>query len=160
MFLFEETALYRFGGTCFFAQSASDTFCIIGVFYRVAVHFAGACACAAVNTAFFVYPVAEYRHRLEDRVDGSQRTDIFAEGTVDQNGQQYCEQKEKIFPCIKPSQSAVHSLIQKYMRNTALKRAGRTDELTEPWRTLSEKIGDYHGQQDHKQDENHILKLS
>ena len=47
----------------------------------------------------------------------------------DRKNNDYCQ--KQIFPCIKPSYCAPHSLIKKHQRNAALQSSCRTDQLAE-----------------------------
>ena len=48
------------------------------------------------------------RHRIKDGIKCSQRTDIFAERTVDQNGENDGYGKDHILPYGQPAQCTAH----------------------------------------------------
>ena len=73
--------------TYFFALTAANTLRMVGSFGRINLHLADLCAGAALGTLIFIYPVFEHGNRIKNRIDGAQRTDIFAKRAINQDRQ-------------------------------------------------------------------------
>lgn len=71
--------------TYFFALTAANTLRMVGSFGRINLHLADLCAGAALGTLIFIYPVFEHGNRIKNRIDGTQRTDIFAKRAINQD---------------------------------------------------------------------------
>ena len=113
--------------TGFSASATADTFRTVGVFHRVYYHLACFCTFSAFYTLIFIHSILIQRHRIKDGIKRSQRTDIFAERTVDQNGENDCYDKDHILPYVQPAQCTAHGFIQKYQRQSALQCSCRAD---------------------------------
>ena len=113
--------------TGFSASATADTFRTVGVFHRVYYHLACFCTFSAFYTLIFIHSVLIQRHRIKYGIKRSQRTDIFAERTVDQNGENNCYDKDHILPYVQPAQCTAHGFIQKYQRQSALQCSCRAD---------------------------------
>ena len=132
---------------------------MICILHRVHLHLTDLCADSAAGTFLIIYPVSEHRDGIEYRIDRSQRTNIFAERPVDQNRENDGNRQQHIFPCIQPSHRASHGLVEQDKGNPSLQRPGRTDQLTEIRRPLSQDIHQEHRQKDHKYNKYHIFQL-
>ena len=117
--------------TCLLTPSATDTFRTVGVFHRVYDHLACFCTFSAFYTLIFIHSVLIQRDRIKDGIKCSQGTDIFAERTVDHNGENDCYDKDHILPYVQPAQCTAHGFIQKHQWKPAFQRTCRTDQLTE-----------------------------
>ena len=73
--------------TYFFALTAANTLRMVGSFRRINLHLADLCAGAALGTLVFIYLVFEHGNRIKNRIDGAQRTDIFAKRAINQDRQ-------------------------------------------------------------------------
>ena len=65
-----------------------------------------------------------------------------------------------LFPYMQPANGTAHRLVQKYQRQSALQRSGRTDQLTEIGCSLPHYVCEKQGKQDYKHQKNHIFQLS
>ena len=110
---------------------------MVGSFGRINLHLADLCTGAAVGTLAIVYPVFEHGNRVKNRIDSSQRTEVFAERAINQDGQKNSNCQQNIFPSIQPSNGASHGLVQQDKRESALQCARRADQFTEIGSALS-----------------------
>ena len=130
------------------------------MFHRIHLHFTYIRTGFAFHTFFPVHPIPEHRDRIEYRIHRPQRADIFTKRPVDQDRQNDRNQKQHIFPDIQPPNGAPHRLIQQNQRYPALQRPCRTDQLTEPWHPLSQKIHQEHRQQYDKYRQDQVFQFS
>ena len=136
--------------TYFFALTAANTLRMVGRFGRINLHLADLCAGAALGTLIFIYPVFEHGNRIKNRIDGAQRTDIFAERAVDDHGQKNGNGKQYVLPGIQPAKYVLHGPVQQNQRDAALQRPNRADKLAEVGRALPQNIHQKQGKQNDK----------
>ena len=117
--------------TCLLTPSATDTFRTVGVFHRVDHHLASLCTFSTVNAFFCIHSITENRNFIKYRIKSTQRTDIFTERPINDNGEYDCDHQDRILPHIEPSHCTAHGFIQKHQWKPAFQRTCRTDQLTE-----------------------------
>ena len=154
------TTLNRIHRAGFAASSAADAFRAVGFFHRVDLHLAGFCTFSTLDALVMVYSVAEYGYGVEDRVESSQRADVFAEWAVYDNGKNNCDNQNGILPYVKPSHCAAHGFVQQYQRESAFQCSGRTDQFAEIRCPLSHDIYNEHRKQNNKYEKNHIFQFA
>ena len=152
------------GGDCsgrayFLALTATDTLGMVRVLDRVHLHLARPGAGSAAGAFALVGPVAKYRNGIEYGIDSPQGTDVFAEGTVDNDGQKDRDNEQHVLPGIQPAQGAVHGSVQQDQRDTAFQRAHRTQQLAEIGRPLPHDVHQEHGEQDHKEQKDKVFQF-
>lgn len=144
----------------FFAFSAADTFGIIGVFHRIAAHIAGLCTGSAAEAFIRIDPITKNGDRIEYGVDSAEGANIFAEGAIDDQGQEHDARKQDKLPCIEPAESTAQAFVEQHKRNSAFKCSDRAQQLAEIWRTLTQNVHKEHGQEYDKHNKNDIFELS
>ena len=75
------------GRTGFHTHTAADTLGMVGLFGDIDIHFACLCTSTAGYTFIFVHLHLKKRYPIQKRIKCAQRTQPFAERTVEQHAQ-------------------------------------------------------------------------
>ena len=95
--------------TGFHTFSAADTLWMVRCFCYFDVHFAGPDAFPAAYAFFVIHLDFKKGYSVEQRVDGTKRTDPFTERTVKQNTQDNEKHKDRKLECKKVSKCSTDS---------------------------------------------------
>ncbi len=140
------------------ALAAADTFCVVYLSYGTNLHGANLFALFAPSTRMWIHMIPIYRNPIEQRIDGSQRTDVLAERTIDQYGQKNSADQNPQLPLEEKADDALQRRIRGNQWDSALQCACRTDPLTEPGKSGACCIHNKQWEQNNEHQQNNIFQ--
>ena len=145
-------------GTGAQAVPAADALRMVGCFANVYIHLAYPGTGPAGGALVPVDGEAAERHRVEQGVKGTQRTQPLAKGAVEKDCQRDNAQKDAELPGKQGAQRASDPAVGNGQRDGALQHPRRTQPFAEPGAAHAHLVHHRHGQDDDKQDQDDVFQ--
>jgi len=128
--------------------AAADTFHAVGILPHLNIHLAGSLTGIAVRTFSLIDAEAVKGDGIEQTVDRTEGTEVFAKRPVQEDGKDDQNDEDQTFPYEQKTCGLTNSIIEQDQRPAGHQRSRRTDPLTEPGLSLPYKIHDKQRKQD------------